>query len=183
MSASSRRSSATRPTTWTAPAPAAQSRLPWRRGNPRPTSWQRARPTSCSATSRTSPTRSRPSPAARDGATPNPSQATHRWGRSRGRLWNETRHAEQSRVAPRLRPPTDGAGPAAPAPIMRLVSVWLHVLGLAAQRDFALVPRLGRALVEGQDPAHALRRIAWVDRLVLLLAVAIAYLGVAVSRA
>ncbi len=59
----------------------------------------------------------------------------------------------------------------------------LGAVALAAQRDFALVPRLGRALVEGQDPAHALRRIAWVDRLVLLLAVAIAYLGVAVSRA
>src|SRR3989442_6906773 len=55
----------------------------------------------------------------------------------------------------------------------------LGAVALAAQRDFALVPRLGRALVEGQDPAHALRRIAWVDRLVLLLAVAIAYLGVA----
>src|SRR5439155_605753 len=55
----------------------------------------------------------------------------------------------------RLRPPTDGAGPAAPAPVMRLVSVWLHVLGI----------------------------VAWVDRLVLLLAVAIGYLGLAVSRA
>src|SRR5437867_1064286 len=98
MSASSRRSWATRPTTWTAPAPARQSRLPWRRGNTRPTSWQRARPTSCSATSRTSPTPSRPSPAARDGATPNPSQATHRWGRSRGPRSN---NAARLCVAPR----------------------------------------------------------------------------------
>src|SRR3989442_12578584 len=58
----------------------------------------------------------------------------------------------------------------------------LGAVALAAQRDFALVPRLGRAFVEGQDPAPVLRRIAWVDRLVLLLAVAIAYLGVAVAR-
>ena len=59
----------------------------------------------------------------------------------------------------------------------------LAAVTLAAQRDFALVPRLGRALAEGQDPASALRRIAWLDRLVLLFAVAIVYLGVAVSRA
>ena len=59
----------------------------------------------------------------------------------------------------------------------------LAAVTLAAQRDFALVPRLGRALAAGQDPAHALRRIAWLDRLVLLFAVAIVYLGVAVSRA
>src|SRR3989442_7019343 len=67
-----------------------------------------------------------------------------------------------------------------------LAGKFVLVLGaeaLAAQRDFALVPRLGRAFVEGQDPAHVLRRIAWVDRLVLLLAVAIAYLGVAGSPA
>ena len=59
----------------------------------------------------------------------------------------------------------------------------LAAVALAAQRDFALVPRLGRAVVEGQDPAYLLGRIAWLDRLVLGLAVAIAYLGVAVSRA
>src|SRR5438445_13169651 len=41
-------------------------------------------------------------------------QATHR-GRPRGARWNETRQAERSRVAPRLRPPTDGAGLADPA--------------------------------------------------------------------
>src|SRR5437773_11457714 len=59
----------------------------------------------------------------------------------------------------------------------------LAAVTLAAQRDFALVPRLGRALAEGQDPAHALRRIARLDRLGPLVAVAIVHLGVAVSRA
>ena len=59
----------------------------------------------------------------------------------------------------------------------------LAAVALAAQRDFALVPRLGRALAEGRDPAPALRWIAWLDRVVLLLALAIVYLGVAVSRA
>ena len=59
----------------------------------------------------------------------------------------------------------------------------LAAVALAAQRDFSQVPRLRRALAEGQDPAPPLRTIAWLDRLVLLLAVAIVYLGVAVSRA
>ena len=59
----------------------------------------------------------------------------------------------------------------------------LAAVALAAQRDFAQVPRLGRALAGGEDPGAALRRIAWLDRLVLLLAVGIVYLGVAVSRA
>src|SRR2546426_5768631 len=35
-------------------------------------------------------------------------------GGRRGLRWNEQRHAERSRVAPRRRPPTDGAGPADP---------------------------------------------------------------------
>jgi putative copper export protein len=59
----------------------------------------------------------------------------------------------------------------------------LAAVALAAQRDFALVPELGRALAGGEDPGATLRKIAWLDRLVLLLAVAIVYLGVAVSRA
>jgi uncharacterized membrane protein len=59
----------------------------------------------------------------------------------------------------------------------------LAAVALAAQRDFARVPELGRALAGGEDPGATLRKIAWLDRLVLLLAVAIVYLGVAVSRA
>src|SRR5439155_6070198 len=51
---------------------------------------------------------------------------------ARGGLWNERRHAERSRVAPGRRPPADRAGLAAPAPIVRLISVWFHVLGVVA---------------------------------------------------
>lgn len=58
----------------------------------------------------------------------------------------------------------------------------LAAVALAGQRDFALVARLQRALDGGQDPAPALRGIAWLDRLVLLLGAAIIYLGLAVSR-
>src|SRR5437870_3099796 len=46
------------------------------------------------------------------------SQATHRSRRACGARWNEERHAERSRVVPRLRPPTDRAGLAAPGTMM-----------------------------------------------------------------
>src|SRR5437870_832398 len=46
------------------------------------------------------------------------SQATHRAHRACGARWNEERHAERSRVVPRLRPPTDRAGLAAPGTMM-----------------------------------------------------------------
>jgi putative copper export protein len=59
----------------------------------------------------------------------------------------------------------------------------LAMVALAGQRDFAQVPRLGRALAAGGDTAPALAAIAWLDRLVLLLALAALYLGLAVSRA
>jgi uncharacterized membrane protein len=58
----------------------------------------------------------------------------------------------------------------------------LLVIALSGHRDFALVPRLGRALAAGEDPAPALRAIAWLDRLVIGLGVVIIYLGLAVSR-
>lgn len=59
----------------------------------------------------------------------------------------------------------------------------LVAVALAAQRDFAQVPRLRRALAGGEDPGAALRAIAWLDRLVLLLALAIVWLGLVVARA
>ena len=59
----------------------------------------------------------------------------------------------------------------------------LAMVALAAQRDFAQVPRLGRALAAGEAPGPALAAIAWLDRLVLLLALIVVYLGLAVSRA
>jgi putative copper export protein len=83
-----------------------------------------------------------------------------------------------TRLGPLERVMESGAG-------LLLVGKFMLVLtavALAAQRDFAQVPRLGRDLAGGQDPGAALGRIAWLDRLVLLLGVAIVYLGVAVSR-
>lgn len=57
----------------------------------------------------------------------------------------------------------------------------LLAIALAAQRDFAHVPRLVRA-TSGEEAAHALRTIGWLDRAVLLLALLIMYLGLFVSR-
>ena len=59
----------------------------------------------------------------------------------------------------------------------------LVAVAVAGQRDFAQVPRLARAVAAGDDPHPALSAIAWMDRIVLLLAVVIIYLGLAVSRA
>ena len=59
----------------------------------------------------------------------------------------------------------------------------LAAVAIAGQRDFAQVPRLARAVAAGDDPSPALSAIAWMDRVVLLLAVVIVYLGLAVSRA
>jgi len=59
----------------------------------------------------------------------------------------------------------------------------LAAVAVAGQRDFAQVPRLARAVAAGDDPNSALSAIAWMDRVVLLLAVVIVYLGLAVSRA
>ncbi len=53
----------------------------------------------------------------------------------------------------------------------------LAMIALAAQRDFAQVPRLAQP-----DALAALKTIAWLDRAVLLLAVVVVYLGLAVSR-
>jgi uncharacterized membrane protein len=59
----------------------------------------------------------------------------------------------------------------------------LAAVGVSGQRDFAQVPRLARAMAAGEDPGPALSAIVWMDRVVLLLAVVIVYLGLAVSRA
>jgi len=59
----------------------------------------------------------------------------------------------------------------------------LAMVALAAQRDFAHVPRLVRAAAGAEDPEAVLRAIAWLDRLVLALALVIVYLGLFVSRA
>jgi len=59
----------------------------------------------------------------------------------------------------------------------------LAAVAVAGQRDFAQVPRLARAVAAGDDPGPALSAITWMDRVVLLLAVVIVYLGLAVARA
>jgi uncharacterized membrane protein len=69
---------------------------------------------------------------------------------------------------------------------LALAAKFILVLGavtLAGQRDFAQVPILTGAVATGEDPAPALRAIARLDRAVLVLAVAIVYLGLFVSRA
>jgi putative copper resistance protein D len=56
-------------------------------------------------------------------------------------------------------------------------------VAMAGQRDFAQVTLLNAALAANADPAPALRAIARLDRIVLLLALVVIYLGLAVSRA
>jgi uncharacterized membrane protein len=60
----------------------------------------------------------------------------------------------------------------------------LAAVALAAQRDFAHVPRLVRATrgATVDDASRVLGTIAWLDRCVLVLALAIVYLGLFVSR-
>ena len=57
----------------------------------------------------------------------------------------------------------------------------LIALYLAAHRDFALLPRLLRAS-SPQEANRPLTTLRWFDRIVLLLLLAILYLGLAVSR-
>jgi len=59
----------------------------------------------------------------------------------------------------------------------------LVVVALAGQRDFAQLARLRATLAAGADPLPALAAIAWLDRLAILLAVVIVYLGLVISRA
>ena len=56
-------------------------------------------------------------------------------------------------------------------------------VALASQRDFAQVTLLTAAVARNADPAPALRAIARLDRIVLLLALVVIYLGLAISRA
>lgn len=54
---------------------------------------------------------------------------------------------------------------------------------IMGQRDFAQVTLLRSALATGGNPAPALRAIARMDRVVLVLALVVIYLGLAISRA
>jgi uncharacterized membrane protein len=55
-------------------------------------------------------------------------------------------------------------------------------IALAAQRDFAHVPLLRAVLQSGGDPHDSLRAIARLDRIVLVLALIVIWLGLLVSR-
>jgi uncharacterized membrane protein len=56
-------------------------------------------------------------------------------------------------------------------------------VAMAGQRDFAQLTLLRAVLASGGDPGPALRAIARLDRIVLLLALVVIFLGLAVSRA
>jgi uncharacterized membrane protein len=56
------------------------------------------------------------------------------------------------------------------------------LLPLAASRDFGQLPRLARAAAGSAEAQGALGAIVWLDRLALLLGVAIVYLGLALGR-
>lgn len=58
----------------------------------------------------------------------------------------------------------------------------LALLPLAAHRDFTLVPRAAAAIERGVDPRAALATARWLDRLVLLLGVALVFLGLGIAR-
>ena len=58
----------------------------------------------------------------------------------------------------------------------------LVVIAVAGQRDFTQLVRLQLALQTNEDPAPSLRAIAWLDRITIVLAVLIMYLGLAASR-
>jgi uncharacterized membrane protein len=83
-----------------------------------------------------------------------------------------------TRLGPAERVMESGAGLALAGKFLLV----LALIALAGPRDFTQVPRLRRALATGQDPRPALRAIAWLDRLTLLLGAAIVYLGLLVSR-
>lgn len=55
-------------------------------------------------------------------------------------------------------------------------------VALTSQRDFAQLTLLNAAVTSGGDPSGALRAIARLDRVVLLLALVVIYLGLAISR-
>jgi copper resistance protein D len=58
----------------------------------------------------------------------------------------------------------------------------LLLIMIAAQRDFTHLVRLHLALTTNEDPAPALRSLVLLDRVTILLAAVIIYLGLAVSR-
>jgi uncharacterized membrane protein len=56
-------------------------------------------------------------------------------------------------------------------------------IALTSQRDFAHLTLLNAAVASNADPSRALRSITRLDRIVLVLALIVIYLGLAISRA
>ena len=84
-----------------------------------------------------------------------------------------------TRLGPYERVIETGAG-------LMLAGKFILVIAMAAimgQRDFAQVTLLRAALASGGDPQPALRSITRMDRVVLLIALVVIYLGLAISRA
>ena len=69
---------------------------------------------------------------------------------------------------------------------LMVVGKFILVIAMAAimgQRDFAQLTLLRAALASGGDPQPALRSMTRMDRVVLVIALVVIYLGLAVSRA
>jgi uncharacterized membrane protein len=84
-----------------------------------------------------------------------------------------------TRLGPIERVMESGAG-------LMVVGKFILVIAMAAimgQRDFAQVTLLRAALTSGGDPQPALRSITRMDRVILLIALVVIYLGLAISRA
>lgn len=58
----------------------------------------------------------------------------------------------------------------------------IALLALAAHRDFAVLPRALRSIEGGADPAAALSGVRMLDRVGLLLSLAVIFLAVGVAR-
>jgi putative copper export protein len=66
--------------------------------------------------------------------------------------------------------------------VMAKVMTVMVLLALAAHRDFALVPRATGEIERGTAPGLALSGLRWVDRILLVLALLVVFLGVGVAR-
>lgn len=62
------------------------------------------------------------------------------------------------------------------------VLLFLVLVPLAAHRDFTLLPAAARAIEAGEPPARALGGLRWVDRVLVVLAVVLLFLGVGLAR-
>jgi len=84
-----------------------------------------------------------------------------------------------TQLGPMQRVMESGAG-------LMVVGKFILVIAMAAimgQRDFAKLTLLRAALASGGDPEPDLRAMARMDRIVLVLALVVIYLGLAISRA